>query len=160
MGRFREDLKYGLRTLRKSPGFTLVAVLSLALGIGANTAIFSLIHAVMLRELPVDHPEQLVLMTDPAWSGVATETSENGERSVLSYRGVRRAAIEESRPARHVCRGQFVPRSGCADRSEQRQGAWAAGLRRILPSDRRAGRRWDGPSPRKRTACRGPIRWR
>ncbi len=58
-----QDLKYALRTLRSAPTFTLVAVLSLALGIGANTAIFTIINAVMLKSLPVNHPEELVSIT-------------------------------------------------------------------------------------------------
>lgn len=60
LGTLMKDLRYGIRMLAKTPAFTLVAVLSLALGIGANTTVFSLLDAVMLRSLPVQHPEQIV----------------------------------------------------------------------------------------------------
>jgi hypothetical protein len=59
-GTIWQDLRYGARLLRRNPGFTAVAVLSLMLGIGANTAIFQLLDAVRLRPLPVKDPAQLV----------------------------------------------------------------------------------------------------
>ncbi len=64
-----QDLRFGLRMMHRSPGVTAAAVLSLALGIDANTAIFSLIDAVMLKMLPVKRPEQLVFWSSSPGRG-------------------------------------------------------------------------------------------
>jgi putative ABC transport system permease protein len=58
-----ETIKFALRALRQSPGFTALAVLALGLGIGANSAIFSIINAIFLRPLPYEHAEQIVQVT-------------------------------------------------------------------------------------------------
>lgn len=78
-----KDLRFGFRMLAKNPGFTSVTTLSLALGIGANTAIFTLIDVVMLRMLPVNHPEQLISlrMTDTGDRSFARSVDGNSETS-------------------------------------------------------------------------------
>jgi len=95
--RLMQDVRYALRTLRTQPGFATVAVLSLALGIGANTAIFSLIDAVLLRELPVPQPERLVQIG---------RLREGGAPGVVSY-----PLFEHLRDHLQSCSGIFAERS-------------------------------------------------
>jgi predicted permease len=83
MNTFLQDLRYGIRTLARSPGFTAVAVLTLALGIGANTAIFSLLDQVILRALPVKDSGRLVVVSDAEYRS-GWSTSDNNEM-VYSY---------------------------------------------------------------------------
>jgi predicted permease len=79
-----QDLNYSWRTMAANPGFAAVAILSLSLGIGANTAIFSVWNRVLFSALPVRAPEQLVILTNPDHWGVSVG-SQNGERSLLTY---------------------------------------------------------------------------
>ena len=79
-----KDLRFALRQFTRNPLFTLVAVLSLALGIGANTAIFSIINAILLKSLPVRDPQELVIFTDPGMSGVSSGM-DTGVRGLITY---------------------------------------------------------------------------
>jgi len=79
-----QDVRYGVRQLRKSPGFTFVAIVSLALGIGANTAIFTLLNAIMLRPLPVQNPGELLLFGNGIAQG-STESVPDGSTRLFSY---------------------------------------------------------------------------
>ncbi len=91
-----QDVRYGIRTLSANPGFTLTAALSLALGIGANTAIFTIVNAVMLRSLPVEDPQRLVNVTafsafgsftNPLWEQIRDQ--QKSFSGMLAYSGDR-----------------------------------------------------------------------
>jgi putative ABC transport system permease protein len=102
MGNLLHDLRFGLRMLAKNPGFTAVAVLTLALGIGANTAIFTLVDAVVLRPLPVANPQRLVI--------VNTKSPQQGESdlSYPDYRDIRQHVKSFSGVTLYYRSGQFL----------------------------------------------------
>lgn len=86
MRNFIQDLRFALRQMRRSPGFVLTAAVTLALGVGANTAVYSLLDQALLRSLPVEKPEQLVVLSAPgkAWEGHSSDWGAGEEKS-FSY---------------------------------------------------------------------------
>jgi len=124
-----QDLTYGLRQLRKSPGFTTVAIVTLALGIGANTAIFTLVHAIMLQPLPVHNPHQLYRLgtkigdccmsggLQGEWDLFSTELYKHFEQQTPEFEQLaafeaRSTQMSVRRPGEtgppHALRGEFV----------------------------------------------------
>jgi predicted permease len=109
-----QDVRYALRSLRRNPTFTMVALVILALGIGANTAIFSLVNAVLLRSLPVKDPQALVFLTNASAGGLGNGTA-SGLRSLLAY-----SEYLTLRDQSNVFSGLLAVESGGSEREEVR----------------------------------------
>ena len=115
-----QDLRYALRVFAKNPGFTFVVVLTLALGIGANTAIFSLMNAVLLQSLPVRNPGELVVVE-------YNEPQSGRENEDFSYPMYQALRDKNSVFAGVFCRSGVAFNAGYAGQSEQARGEMVSG---------------------------------
>ena len=127
---FWQDVRFAVRMLRKSPGFTTVAVLTLALGIGANTALFSVVNGVLLNPLPYPHPEQLVTIH---------ESKPNFATGSISYPN-----FLDWQKDNHTLSAMAVSRSTSFGLTGRGSGAGPGGVRyvRLLPDPRREAGDW------------------
>jgi predicted permease len=127
---FRQDVRHSFRQLRRAPAFALTAILTLAIGIGATTSIFTLIHAVMLKSLPVQRPEQLYGIGDAKHGGVWTGMAGNwGIFSYDLYQYFRdhTTGFEELAAMQGDARRIGVRRSGSSDQAESYFGEYVSG---------------------------------
>jgi len=137
------DLRHGARLLRLSPGFTLVAVLSLALGIGANTAIFQLLDAVRLRSLPIARPHELAEVKIVGGNGgMGINPGRHGQLT--------RPLWEEIQRHQQAFSGAFAWAStdvqvGAGSELRRAKGLWVSGD--FLPRPGRPGRAWPADPP-------------
>jgi hypothetical protein len=102
MSGFGQDLRYALRQARKSPGFTAVAVLSLGLGIGANTAIVTVIHGLLLKSLPVHEPQKLVAFGEEKYGG-AVDGIAPGSLDIFPYEFYKQVAQQPQEMFQGIC---------------------------------------------------------
>ena len=133
------DVRDALRALRATPVISAVAILSLALGIGANTAIFSIVDSLMLRSLPVKEPQRLVLLTDGSWTNPIWEQIRNRVYGARAHEGTEpgepkseEAARGTGAPANRIFAGAFAWSDTRFNLSESGQtefanGIWASG---------------------------------
>ena len=143
---FVQDTAYGSRAMLRSPALTIVALLSLALGIGANTAIFSLLDAVMLRSLPVRDPAQLVLLGKGNTSGITDDFARTQLYSYPFYRQMRGEEPSLFRHRRHLQHDERRPRLR-RGKSRIRTDERPARLRHVLHYPRR--KSTFGPHPER-----------
>ena len=151
MSTLLSDLRFALRGLGRSPLFTIVAILSLALGIGANSAIFTLIDQILLRKLPVTRPDQLVML----FQGGATTHNMGSDALVPMYQDFQQRA----EPLAEVLCRRLVPASVSIDnRTERVLAEMVSG--NYFPARSEAVKRTGLRSPRRRSDLPGPSRRR